>query len=178
MTFAEYQKFAKQNHRPGCDETVFALGLGGETGEVLEIIKKAKRDLAVPDTLHLKEELGDVLWYVANLCTAYGLELEEVINANVHKLCERYAGPVDYIAHTEGEYLYRMNGPHIEKIDAVTGKHVKFCGRKEVPPHILEQLGIGPMAVLDKQMKQEKQNHEIIGMMGGETDGNDDCPFD
>ena len=174
MTFEEYQNFAKQNHRPGCNDVVFALGLGGETGEVLEIIKKARRDLVPLDIQHLKEELGDVLWYVANLCTVFGLTLEEVINSNVHKLCERYAGPVNYIDHAAENCVYRMNGPHIEKIDAATGKHIKFCGRKEVPLYILERLGIGPTAELTKKLAQEEQNKNVIG---GIEDGNA-CPFD
>lgn len=178
MTFEEYQNFAKQNHRPGCDDVVFALGLGGETGEVLEIIKKAKRDLAIPDVPHLKEELGDVLWYVANLCTAFGLSLEEVINSNVHKLCERYAKPVNFIEHAEGNYLYRMNGPHIEKIDAVTGKHIKFCSRREVPSYILERLGVGPAAELEKRTHQENENKKLIDRIGGKDDGENNCPFD
>lgn len=178
MTFAEYQNFAKQNHRPGCDDMVFALGLGGETGEVLEILKKARRDQVALDISHLKEELGDVMWYVANLCTAFGLSLEEVLNANVHKLCERYAGPVDYIRHTEDGYSYRMNGPHIEKLDAATGKHIKFCGRKEVPPYILERLGIPLTAAPTQQGIQEDKNEEFIPTVGGNCNGKNDCPFD
>lgn len=168
MTFEEYQNFAKQNHRPGCDEVVFALGLGGETGEVLEIIKKAKRDLAVVDTEHLREELGDVLWYVANLCSAYSLSLEDVINYNVHKLSERYAKPINFIEHAEGNYLYRKNGPHIERVDATTGKHVKFCARKEVPAYILERL--------DAECSQAQEDVETA--KEGTIYECDDCPFD
>ena len=176
MTLAEYQNFAKQNLRPGCDEVVFALGLGGETGEVLEILKKARRDLAVPDIPHIKEELGDVLWYVANLCTVFGLTLEEVIDGNVHKLCERYAKPVDFIEHAEGNYLYRMNGPHIEKIDAVTGRHIRFCARKEVPLYILKRLETDN---LQAKMHQEAMNELSIKALGGEEDGREnESPFD
>lgn len=87
-----YQTFCKKNWRPGCDDMVFALGLGGETGEVLEIIKKARRDIMVVDKQHLKEELGDVLWYVANLCNVYGLSMQEVLDNNISKLEARYGG--------------------------------------------------------------------------------------
>lgn len=85
-----YQEFCKKNWKPGCDDMVFALGLGGETGEVLEIIKKARRDIMVVDKQHLKEELGDVLWYVANLCNVYGLSMQEVLDSNIAKLEVRY----------------------------------------------------------------------------------------
>ena len=173
MTFSEYQSFAKQNHRPGCNDAVFALGLGGETGEVLEIIKKAKRDLVEPDIPHLKEELGDVLWYVANLCTVFGLTLDEVVDFNVQKLCERYAEPTNYIEHASGDYSYRMNGPHIEKIDAATGKHVKFCGKKEVPPYILERLSQRTTSVPQKQ----EENKKPVEMVGGYNCDESECPF-
>lgn len=163
MTFEEYQEFAKQNWKPGCDDITFALGLGGETGEVLEILKKARRDQAPIDFKHLKEEIGDVLWYVANLCTSFGFSLEDVAYSNVGKLCERYATPASWQRHAEGEYAYRWNGPHIQKIDAKTGKHVKFCTRSELLPYVLEQL--------DKLKEAENANKE-------ENDGKDDIPFD
>lgn len=162
MTFEEYQAFAGQNWKPGCDDITFALGLGGETGEVLEILKKARRDQTSPDLEHLKEELGDVLWYIANLCTSFNFPLEEVIHANVHKLCDRYAQAPDWREHAKGEYVYRWNGPHIQQLDATTGKHIKFCSRSEVPPYILEQLDN-----VKKAIKEDKQN-----------DGPEDCPFD
>lgn len=169
MTFEEYQNFAKQNHKPGCDETVFALGLGGETGEVLEIIKKAKRDLKPVDVSHLKEELGDVVWYVANLCTAYGLALEEVLDFNVAKLCERYAEPLNYIAYASENVAYRKNGPHIEKVDATTGKHIKFCAAREVPAYALDRLRRE-----EEERKAAAAQKKIIIVSGAD----DDCPFD
>lgn len=84
----EYQEFCqkKQNYT----KLLLAVGLGGETGEVLDIIKKEHRDNKPVDIKHLEEEIGDVMWYVANLCTIYGLSLEEVIQNNIKKLKERY----------------------------------------------------------------------------------------
>jgi len=67
-----------------------ALGLANEAGEVLGIIKKVFRDndgTVSPDTRNkIALELGDVCWYVAELCTAFGLELEDVLLGNVSKL--------------------------------------------------------------------------------------------
>lgn len=67
-----------------------ALGLLGEAGEVGEYIKKAVFHRHELDSQKLKKELGDVLWYLAALCTNLGLELEEVMAANIEKLQERY----------------------------------------------------------------------------------------
>ena len=90
MDFKEYQEFAAWDIKPGYDLKVFGLGLGGETGEVLEILKKAFRDEKPIDMDHLAEELGDVVWYIANICTSCGLQLQDVIDQNVSKLKERY----------------------------------------------------------------------------------------
>ena len=67
-----------------------ALGLLGEAGEVGEYIKKAVFHRHSLDRQKLKKELGDVLWYLAALCTNLDLELEEVMAANIKKLQERY----------------------------------------------------------------------------------------
>lgn len=73
-----------------------ALGLNGEAGEVAEKIKKRIRDGINWDHAKLaehrdgmKKELGDVQWYLAQLCTEYGFTLSEVMEANVEKLIDR-----------------------------------------------------------------------------------------
>ena len=71
------------------DYFVMTAGLGGETGEVLEILKKHVRDKKL-DKEHLKEELGDVLYYLTMICNYHGLTLEEVIEENVRKIDIRY----------------------------------------------------------------------------------------
>jgi NTP pyrophosphatase (non-canonical NTP hydrolase) len=70
------------------------LGLCGESGEVADKIKKILRDhrgdFANTDLLHdLKLELGDVLWYLAALCTELGFELGDVARCNLDKLASR-----------------------------------------------------------------------------------------
>lgn len=67
-----------------------ALGLAGEAGEVADLIKKTvfhRHDL---DRDALIKELGDVLWYVAALCTKLGIPMSEVMERNVAKLKARY----------------------------------------------------------------------------------------
>jgi len=69
------------------------LGLTGKAGEVAEKIKKVIRDkngLIDKNTRQeLKKELGDVLWYLANLATEAGLSLEEIARTNLEKLASR-----------------------------------------------------------------------------------------
>lgn len=72
-----------------------ALGLAGETGEVLEKIKKMIRDKdgvfhATPEDLEeLKKELGDVLWYLSAIAFYNGIELDDVARTNLSKLRSR-----------------------------------------------------------------------------------------
>lgn len=67
-----------------------AIGLAGEAGEVCEHIKKGVFHQHGISHSVLKKELGDVLWYVAALCTKLGFDMEEVMEANIKKLKERY----------------------------------------------------------------------------------------
>ena len=85
MTFNEYQATKEQE-----SIVAFALGLAGETGEVVDDIKKnIFYDKHVP-LEHTIEELGDVLWYVANIASELDVALEEIAQANVVKLQARY----------------------------------------------------------------------------------------
>jgi NTP pyrophosphatase (non-canonical NTP hydrolase) len=67
-----------------------ALGLVGEAGEASEVIKKGLFHGHGIKTEELHKELGDVLWYVAELCNASGTTLEAVIQGNMEKLKRRY----------------------------------------------------------------------------------------
>lgn len=71
------------------------LGLANEAGEVAGKIKKLFWDkggrIADADRAALKMELGDVLWYLAQICTELGLDLGEVAAANLEKLGSRKA---------------------------------------------------------------------------------------
>lgn len=62
------------------------LGLAGESGEVLDLIKKwvfHENELHVE---HLKKELGDVMWYVAMICESMELDIDEIFQMNINKL--------------------------------------------------------------------------------------------
>jgi NTP pyrophosphatase (non-canonical NTP hydrolase) len=70
-----------------------ALGLAGEAGEVAEHAKKAIRDdggkVGEERRAAMAKELGDVLWYVAQLATELGLDLDEIAGQNLEKLFSR-----------------------------------------------------------------------------------------
>lgn len=72
-----------------------ALGLGSESGEFQEIVKKVLfqgKNLSAENHYHLKRELGDILWYWVNACRALYLDPNDVIEENVKKLEARYPG--------------------------------------------------------------------------------------
>lgn len=68
------------------------LGLAGETGSLLSEFKKYLRqgDIYKPFEQQVTEELGDILWYVSNIATKMGLDMEEVARLNLAKLDDRY----------------------------------------------------------------------------------------
>ncbi len=70
-----------------------ALGLAGETGEVVEKVKKIMRDkegvLTEEDRERIAQELGDVLWYLTQLATELDLRLEDIARKNLEKLLSR-----------------------------------------------------------------------------------------
>lgn len=66
------------------------MGLTGEAGEAIDILKKHLFQDHDLDVSHLEKELGDVAWYLAIASNALGLDLEEVFRTNIDKLKERY----------------------------------------------------------------------------------------
>ncbi len=93
ITFQEYQDQALRTMSKEAKENPLlnaALGLSGETGEVADLIKKTLFQGHELDKEHLKEELGDVLWYLAEACKGLDTTLEEIALMNVMKLEKRF----------------------------------------------------------------------------------------
>lgn len=94
MDFAEYQQLASRTSRADRPLEMrlsnAALGLAGEAGEAVELLKKHLHHDHELDPLRLQKELGDVLWYLSELCSLAGLDLETVAAANIAKLRARY----------------------------------------------------------------------------------------
>ena len=98
MDFNTYQKNARltaQYPNLGSNYIYPTLGLVGEAGEVAEKVKKVIRDkkgvFDDESKKGLKKELGDVLWYVSNLCTEFNFSLDDIALQNLEKLKLRAA---------------------------------------------------------------------------------------
>ena len=98
MDFNTYQKNARltaQYPNLGANYIYPTLGLVGEAGEVAEKVKKVIRDkkgvFDDESKKGLKKELGDVLWYVSNLCTEFNFSLDDIALQNLEKLKLRAA---------------------------------------------------------------------------------------
>ena len=93
FNFSSYQANAERTAKGFNNPYMIAnwgLGLAGETGEVIELIKKSQFHGKGLDIDELAKELGDVLWYVSAICTQVGLSLEDVAERNIDKLMNRY----------------------------------------------------------------------------------------
>ena len=98
MDFHTYQQRSRATAcytEAGANPIYPTLGLCGEAGEVADKVKKVLRDqggeFSAEVIAALQLELGDVLWYVAQLATELGLELDQVAQANLDKLASRSA---------------------------------------------------------------------------------------
>ena len=72
-----------------------ALGMGAESGEFTEVVKKIVfqgKPVNEDNIFHMKRELGDIMWYVAQACMALDTDFNEIIEMNVEKLKARYPG--------------------------------------------------------------------------------------
>ncbi|MCS6961396.1 MAG: nucleoside triphosphate pyrophosphohydrolase family protein [Deltaproteobacteria bacterium] len=96
MEFHEYQKKSRKTAiypNIGKNYVYPLLGLAGETGEIFEKFKKLIRDNGGVMSREFKEaitlELGDILWYLSNLCSELKISLDEVAKKNLEKLLSR-----------------------------------------------------------------------------------------
>ena len=94
MTVNEYQKLAMTTLNPELDPKDVlingVMGLCGESGEAIDIVKKWLAQGHELDREKLAKELGDIAWYLAETATALGLDLEDIFAANIEKLKRRY----------------------------------------------------------------------------------------
>lgn len=94
MNINEYQKLAMKTLNPklsGKDILINSvMGLCGESGEAIDIVKKWLMQGHELDKEKLKKELGDIAWYLAEAATALEIPLEEIFKGNIEKLRKRY----------------------------------------------------------------------------------------
>jgi len=94
MTINEYQSLAMTTLNPALDKKDVlingVMGLCGESGEAIDIVKKWLAQGHELDKEKLAKELGDIAWYLAETATALDLKLEDILEANIEKLKKRY----------------------------------------------------------------------------------------
>lgn len=110
MEALEYQILAMRTNDGGCTQRLLkacsspckmgdiinaSLGLSGEVGELNDMIKKAVFHEHPIDTIKVRKEIGDILWYVALMCEGFGFDMDEVMEMNVVKLIARYPDGFD-----------------------------------------------------------------------------------
>lgn len=94
MEVNEYQRLAMRTLNTELDKDSVlingVMGLCGESGEAIDIVKKWFAQGHKLDREHLIKELGDIAWYLAETATALDVSLEEVFRGNIDKLKSRY----------------------------------------------------------------------------------------
>ena len=94
MELNRYQELALTTLNPQLSEKDVlingVMGLCGESGEAIDIVKKHLAQGHELDREHLAKELGDVAWYLAETARAIGYSLEEICEMNIEKLKKRY----------------------------------------------------------------------------------------
>lgn len=99
MTVNEYQRLAMTTLNPELTKRDVlinsVMGLCGESGEAIDIVKKWMAQGHELDKAHLAKELGDIAWYLAEAATALELPLEDIFQSNLDKLRNRYPDGFD-----------------------------------------------------------------------------------
>lgn len=94
MTINEYQTLAMTTLNPTLSKRDVlinsVMGLCGESGEAIDIVKKWMAQGHTLDKARLANELGDIAWYLAEAATALDISLEEIMQTNIEKLKKRY----------------------------------------------------------------------------------------
>lgn len=114
MTTQDYEKFISTLNGPNMqslltrleqmkdtntdlgDVLLAALGLPGEVGEVVDILKKWVFSGKTLDLTHLKKEMGDVMWYFTLLGISFGFSLDDIMEQNAEKLKARFPNGFNY----------------------------------------------------------------------------------
>lgn len=99
MTINEYQELAMTTLNPELTKKDVlinsVMGLCGESGEAIDIVKKWMAQGHKLDKEHLTKELGDIAWYLAEAATALEFPLDDILQANIDKLKKRYPDGFD-----------------------------------------------------------------------------------
>ena len=134
MKFSDYQKLAQETDQTPLDRTVPhdlsilipLLGVAGEAGQLVAEYKKRLRDGPRHERFaeRMSEELGDILWYIANLATKYGLDLDRIAQDNLKKTRDRYTPIIGVPADLDFPFLDSERFPRrfdLSFVESVSG---------------------------------------------------------
>lgn len=167
------------------DVHTWGHGLAGEAGEVCDLLKKVHGHGKPYDAGKLKKELGDVLWYVANLANIHGFTLSEVAQANVDKLRARHPSgftvasaaakadekcdvPHPVWPHIHCERAGKHAGePHIRNYPRSSGITEPVTWEKDSPaPKLVERVTFGPVVNVDANgspVSEDDLDGDVLG---------------
>ncbi|EMG7858511.1 nucleoside triphosphate pyrophosphohydrolase family protein, partial [Enterobacter hormaechei] len=89
ITYSDYQESVRKSDKLPTDNPRFiVLGLVGEVGDLVSLVKKEQRDSLKANTIeeHLHEELGDVLWYVTSIINRENFRIDNIVNNAIQKI--------------------------------------------------------------------------------------------
>jgi len=89
-----------------------AIGISGEAGELLDAVKKAVIYRKNLDVANVKEECGDLLFYITGILDSIGMDLDQVIAENMEKLSKRYGS----LSYSNNQAIQRMDKKHGDEI--------------------------------------------------------------
>lgn len=121
-------KFCPPSHDNDQQLLHAAIGLSTESGELLDSVKKCLFYGKPLDEVNYKEELGDILWYVACACKAMNWSMEDIMQMNINKLTKRY--PEKFTVEAAYQRDLKAERELLEKEFADKGMYIpcKKCG--------------------------------------------------
>lgn len=94
MKFEDYIQECKRTYAwqglPDIEVYMLCMGLAGETGEVIDYLKKVGFQGHELNKEKLKSEMGDIMWYFAMLCNFFNIKFDDILKLNIEKLQKRY----------------------------------------------------------------------------------------
>jgi NTP pyrophosphatase (non-canonical NTP hydrolase) len=145
LTFRDYQRQAVLTNRVQGGELksiiVPLLGLAGEAGSLLSEYKKWIREgeRYRPFTDQVAEEIGDIIWYLANIAAKEGLDLQEIAEENLAKIADRFLSPqADDTPHGASD-RYDSAFPELEQLPmslTVEFREIEIDGKRKLEPTI------------------------------------------
>ena len=170
MDFKKYQDIAKQtDQNPKQNnnqleklksEIIPLLGLVGEAGVLLSEYKKRTRDGDHYNGFKndLKEELGDLLWYIANIATKFDINLNEVAEENLQKIKERWCKPL------QNRILYDKTLPSKQQLPRVFSYRFYHQNDKIVIEDIKSKKEVGDILTDNSYKDDGYRYHDVMHM--------------